>query len=373
MRDKGKSVVSPLVSYDTEVGNLEQFVEKCADEIRGIHSGSYEPDATSPNLPNYRFGDSIESESPDWWRPLAATISAKSYTGIEEWRDEVIGKISGHEDFRLTDRETKDSLTGEAPPLEVYVGDAEERTETVSLRGEVDKKCVPVDRATRILSDHAPERDYNHDEVPEYNTEINGVDMAVEPDLSTGFFDVEADVGPMTYSSRVWMPYADIGEAALISLPSDFSGDELETDIVSVSNNSFTGDEVTDAVAESLSYYLPFEGFPQTEVSPEAIDYRNQNPMDVEPFKKRIEGNAWRKIKRMDSELARKFVKKSDKLAMRPDKKPLDKRGETNIDQIMGDDQYIAWTRNRSRNSINISDILDIEEAYPNGPDETRR
>jgi hypothetical protein len=373
VRNERKSVVSPLVSYNADTESLEQFVRECADEIRDIHAGSYEPDATNPNLQKYSFGDSVESENPDWWRPLAATTSVKSYPNIEEWYDEAIGEIKGHEDFRLNDREIKDSLTGEMPPLEIYVGDAEEQTGTVSLKGELDKKCVPINKAINILSNHAPERDYDHDGIPNYTTEMNGVDLTVEPDLSTGFFDVEADVGPMTYSSKVWMPYADMQEAALISLPSDFSGNELETDIVSVSNNSFTGDEVTDAVAESMNYYLPFEGIPQTEVSPEAIDYRNKNPMDVEPFEKRIQSNAWRKIKAMDPELTRKFVQKSDELAMRPDKKPLDKRGETNIDQIMGDDQYIAWTRDRNEEAISIIDILDIEEAFPNGPSETRR
>jgi hypothetical protein len=90
-------------------------------------------------------------------------------------------------------------------------------------------------------------------------------------------------------------------------------------------------------------------------------------------LEKRIQSNAWRKIKAMDPELTRKFVQKSDELAMRPQWKPLDKRGETNIDQIMGDDQYIAWTKDHNEEAININNVLDIEEAYPDGLSEARR
>lgn len=374
MRNEQTYVVSPLVDYSANVNDLESLAGNIAEEIRNIGRGEYDSEATNPNLPRYDFEDSIESERPGWWRPVTANAKNNNDPTVEEWYQQAMEELKDQEDFRVEEgRKRKDSLTGENPPIEIYVEDREQITGTVSLKGSAEGNCIPVDKAIGLLSENSPRRDYNHSEVPSYSTEINDMDADVEADLSSGFFEVTAEKGPYTETSQVWMPYADREEALLVSMPSDFNDNELETNVVPVSEDSFTGNPMTDVVAESLSYFLPFEGILQTETSPEAINYRNENPLGNEPYRTRIEGNAWSEVKEMSPELQEKFKQKIDELALRPDKTPLDKRGETNIDQIMGEDHFITWEANDEDQQLNIMNIVGRHEAYPQGSNKKRK
>jgi len=57
------------------------------------------------------------------------------------------------------------------------------------------------------------------------------------------------------------MPYADRENALLVGTPSQFSP-ETESTVVQVQGDSFTGDPLKDAIAESLDYFLLFRRSP---------------------------------------------------------------------------------------------------------------
>lgn len=374
MRNSQNYVVSPLVSYSASLDDSEQLAQDLAQELHDIARDEYEPTHTSENLPLYDFEDSIDSGNPDWWRPQIATATTRDDNSVREWYEEALSDIRDNDYFRVSEHEGEvDPLTGNTPEIEIYVDDREELSGTVSLRGGIEEICVPTQRAVNLLAGEVTSRDYDHSQVPTYSTEINEMDIEVEPDLSSGFFQGTADLGPISKSSKVWMPYADRNEAVLISMPNEFNDNQLETDIVPVADQSFTGNPITDAVAESLTYFLPFEGLPQTETSPEAIDYRSDNRLGKEPYKTRIQGNAWSKLGELDPEIHDKFMQKVDEIAMRPDKSPLDKRGDTNIDQIMGEDFYIGWQADRETERLNVETILERHEAFRKGSNKKRK
>lgn len=373
MRNHQNYITSPLVDEQADTDNLEQLAESLGAEITDINTSNYTAEHSNPNLQYFNFENSTNNDNPDWWRPLVAYASLQvNDPTVEQWYQKTVEQSKDQDEFRITEDPTEtDSLTGEKPPIQMYTGDREQITGTVSLEGEVEKNCIPVEKAVNILTEQAPERNYDHSKAPTYSTEIEGMDIEVEPDLSSGFFQITGQKGPYTETSQVWMPYADREEAILISMPSELN--EFQTDVVPVNENAYTGNPITEAAAESLPAILPFEGIIQTQTTPEAIDYRNQNQLENQPYQTIIQGNALNQLKQLDPQTQEKFRKKADQIAIHPEQSPLDKRGETNIDQIMGEDHYISWTKDIEDQTINIQNIIDRHEAFPKGSNKKRK
>lgn len=346
------------------------MLEASAQELRDIASGEYAPEVTDENLPRYDFDESTQSDDPSWWSPIVATTTTMDDGTVRRWYNEAMDALEEVEGFRTTENEDHDPMTGEKPPLEVYVHDREQINGTVSIRGEVNRDSISLEEAGRVLSEQAAEKRYNHDQVPTHQTEVNGMEMNVEADLSSGFFRVDSHVGG---TSMVWMPYANRDEAGLVSMPSDITSTNVDTYTVSPGQRSHTSNPAVDAVAESLEYLLPFEGILQPEVSAEAIEYRNSNLLDADAQKKIIEEDAWSSIQEMPQEATQRFMEKTDQLALRRDKSPLDRVDGTNIDQITGEDVFIEYTRDSQSDVLRIQNVAKRHEVYPPTSNQRRK
>jgi hypothetical protein len=362
-----------LISYP--VGDDVDVLEASAQELRDIASGEYAPEVTDENLPRYDFDESIQSDDPSWWSPIVATTTTMEDRTVRRWYNEAMDALEEVEGFRTTENlEDRDPMTGEKPPLEVRVRDREQINSTVSIRGEVNRDSISLEEAGRVLSEQAAERRYNHDQVPVHQTEVNGMEMNVEADLSSGFFRVDSPVGG---TSMVWMPYANRDEAGLVSMPSDITSTDVDTYTVSPGQRSYTSNPAVDAVAESLEYLLPFEGILQPEVSAEAIEYRNPNLLDTDAQKKIIEEDAWSTIQEMSQEATQRFMEKTDQLALRRGKSPLDRVDGTNVDQITGEvtgeDIFIQYTRDSQSDVLKIQNVAKRHEVYPPTSNQRRK
>ncbi|MFB6115418.1 MAG: type II toxin-antitoxin system RelE/ParE family toxin [Candidatus Nanohalobium sp.] len=349
MRRSGAEYVkSPLLEADPEDYDLHELASEIEDELRSLASGEYNPEVTNENIQHYSFEDSTQNRNPGWWRPEVTVRLDQEDETVEDWMNTVVSELSGNENYTLvTEDYSKDNLTGEEAPVYVKIGDYEQINETVTLE-------IPGE------------------ERPSFTTERDGFDVRVDPDLSAGFFQTNVEVGPDEHSSEVWMPYADSEKAILIGTPSQFSPD-TESSVVSVPDDSFTGDPMTDAVAESLGYFLPFEGLQQTEISSEAVDHRNENPLGNEPYSVQVRSDAWDKFKDLDPEYQQRVQDKIDQVAINPGKSPLEVRDAGKVDQVGSNDIYVMWREHDQSSTVELRDIMTRDEAFVNKGDQNSR
>lgn len=368
MINEGTNYVrSPLLASEPEGDELEGLAGDIEDEIESLITGTYQGRVTDENLAIYArqgFEDSVSNDSPEWWRPTAATtqLDVEDPT-VEEWYHRAISELKGDPDYRLREDQDIDNMTGEAPPLKVVVADREQKSEKVTIEGDNYRELVDLEQASQILAEKAPERGYSHDRAPTIDMEHNGNDVSITPDLSSGFFESEIKFGANTYDSHVWMPYADKDQAILLSPPSQFNPDATAS-VVPVSETSFTGDPMIDAVSETLSYVLPFEGIHQREVSSEAIDYRNENPLSAQPFSQQILEDAWNRLNDLDQEYRDRVMDELDKISLRPGTSPLDTKKDGKITQIGSEDIYMKYKVDQESETIQLKDIMDRKETF---------
>lgn len=376
MRRSGAEYVkSPLLEADPEDYDLHELASEIEDELRSLVSGEYKPETTNENIQRYSFEDSTQNENPGWWRPEVVVRLDQEDSTVENWMQTVTSELSGNENYTLvTEDYSEDNLTGEEPPVYVKIGDYEQINETVTLEipGEKNRTANSIEAAEQMLEEEVPDRNYNTDERPSFRTEEDGFDVRIDPDLSTGFFQTNVEVGPDQHSSEVWMPYADRENAVLIGTPSQFSP-ETDSSVVSVPDDSFTGDPMTDAVAESLTYFLPFEGLQQTEVTSEAVDHRNENLLGNEPYSVQVRSDAWDKFKDLDPEYQERVQDKLDQVAINPGKSPLEVRESGKVDQVGSNDVYVLWREHDQSSTVELRDIMSRDEAFVNKGDQNSR
>jgi len=365
-------VTSPLMDAEPEY-NLRELGQQIEEELNSIVSGNYQSSATDSNIANYSFEDSVNNPNPDWWRPKVAANLQQEDPTVENWMDQVIEGLEGNENYTVVrDRQTQDPLTGEQPQINVNIGDYEQINENITVQTPQQEQTLhSIPEAIEFIEQNIPQRQYQ-EQRPSYTTERNGFDVRVDPDLSAGFFQSNMEVGPDQHSSEVWMPYADREKALLVGTPSQFSP-ETESHVVQVQGDSFTGDPVTDAVAESLSYFLPFEGVQQPEVTSEAIDYRNENHLDNEPYRVQIKSDAWDKFSELDPEYQQRVKDKVDQIALNPGKSPIEMRDSGKIDQVGSDDIFIEWREHDQSQTVELKDIMTRKETFINMGDENSR
>lgn len=359
---------SPLLEADPEDYEMSELADMVEEELVSLASGDYEPEATSENLKRYSFEDSIENENPEWWRPMVSARLDVEDATVEEWMDEAVSRIEDSPYFRVEREEYgNDNLTGEKAPVYLKFGDNEQINEGVTIeRPYQDDSFVAPETVEDELREDIPEREYAPGTENVYSTEKNGFSVSVEPDLSSGFFRANVEVGPDTHSSEIWMPTASRDEALLIGTPSQFSP-ETESTVVSVPDESFTGDPVMDAVSESLGYFLPFMGVAQTEISPEAIDHRNRNHLDTEPYRVKMRSDAWNRFQDLDPEYQDRIQDQIDQIALNPGKTPLEMRDSGKVDQVGSEDIYIKWQEHDQEELVELREIMDRGEAFPKG------
>jgi mRNA-degrading endonuclease RelE of RelBE toxin-antitoxin system len=363
---------SPLLDADPEQYDLRQLGDELEKELKSMASGDYSPSFTDENLVNYSFEDSIQNQNPSWWRPrVIARLEQKDPT-VEKWMETVEQGLDGNENYTLVRKDCLDPLTGEKPQVYVKIGDYEQINENIrveTLDQETTLGSIP--EAMDLIEQQVPQRDYT-EKRPSYTTERNGFNVRVDPDLSAGFFQANVEVGPDVHSSEIWMPYADRENALLVGTPSQFSP-ETESTVVQVQGDSFTGDPLKDAIAESLDYFLLFEGLQQPEVTPEAIDHRNENPLGTDPYRIQIRSDAWNSFQDLDNEYQKRVQDKLDQIAMSPGRSPVEVRETGKLDQVGSEDIFIEYREHEQSQTLELKDIMTRNEAYVNkGNNNTR-
>lgn len=354
---------SPLLNVDPEQYDLQELGELIEEDLRSLASGDYSPEVASENLEHYSFEDSIQNESPDWWRPKIAAYLEIDDPTLEDWMDEAISRID-QSDLRIESSEFgKDHLIGEEPPVYLKFGDREQKNGIVTIdRPQSENSSVaPEEVYDEVVGEFSGRNPPGNENV--YRIEEDGFDVSVEPDLSSAFFRSTVEIGPDEHSSEIWVPAASSDEALLVGTPSQFSP-EVDSAVVSVADDSFTGDPLMDGVADSLDYFLPFVGIARNEISPEAINYRNENHLEVEPYRVKFRSDAWNRFKDLDSEYQNRIQDQLDQIALNPEKTPLDVRESGRIDQVGSDEIYMLWDKHDSEELVELKQIMDRGEAF---------
>lgn len=373
MRGSNQNYIrSPFLNPDSANSDLRNLGEELEQELESMVSGNYNPEHTDANLTRYGFEDSTQNENPDWWRPRVALELEVDDPTVESWLRDVENGLENGENYSLTNygHET-DPLTGETPQTQILIGDYEQKNENVKIQTpEEEIVLTSIHSAKDYLNNQVRERNFQR-EMSSYTTERDGFNVSVDSDLSTGFFQANVQVGPDEHSSEIWMPYADREKALLIGTPSQFSP-ETESNVVPVQGETYTGDPLTDAVAEGLNYFLPFEGIQQPKVTEEAIKHRNKNPLGKEPYQQQINTEAWEKLGEIDQEYQERIRDKLDQISFNPEKAPLVTRDNENIDQIGSEDVFIKWRKHDQSQTVKLLDVTDRKETFEIAGNETR-
>lgn len=386
MLKSGESEVrSPLLNPEALNKSPEELVDILADEIKDINDEDFETKFIDERLTDYNFSNSIQEGNPEWWTPITALVYS-SYDNelvegskIKDWAKEVTQRLNDEEDYNVVYTEefnVIDNITGKEPPIVIPIGTAELDNKLIQVNSnnsnEINRITGDFSEVKAILNERTPSRNYDQNEVAEYSTELNGANVNVIPDLSSGIFKAEVEFGGGKQDAKIWMPYANQDEAVLISPPSDFDND-IGSYLVSTSGETFTDDPLTNSVIESLSYYLPFEGVAQTEISSDAVRYRNDNPLDKDPYDIRFLQEAWEDFNNYD-EFKGRIIKNTEKIALNPDSSPLTERNDGKIEQICGKkDLYLLYETLDNQDYLNIKRVFEREEAFPERGKESTR
>lgn len=128
-----------------------------------------------------------------------------------------------------------------------------------------------------------------------------------------------------------------------------------------------------DAVSEDLSYFLPFMGIQQPEVSSEAIDYRNENPVGNTPYDVQISSEAWDALDQLDSEYRKRVRDKIDQIAMNPGRTPMELRDDGKFDQVGSNDVFMTWREIDDQNTVRLQNVEERNDAFINPGDRNTR
>jgi len=355
----------------TDYDSLPELAQEIEEELTRL-SGDYDPELVDPLIAQYDFQESLNDEDPTYWKPAVhANLDVDDPT-VEQYFEEIVEELSGNQGYTLvTDECYVDPLTGNIPDVRVSIGDSEQINETITVGyNEGSESVNSVAQAANLIGEVVPERT-PATELPVYHTEKNGTEISVQPDLATGIFKADLEIGHDNHSTEVWMPFADRDQAVLVSPPSNFSPG-AESTAVSVPEPSFTGDPLMDAVAESLPEVLPYAGVQQNEVSSGAIEARNENPLDQDAYSIRINSDAWQKYKETDDHKQQRINDAVDKLALNPDSSPQALKHSGKIDQVGNTGKFILWEDHEDTETIELKDISDRKNTFQRGSDSNR-
>lgn len=356
-------VVSPLLEADPSEEDLSKLSCSIEDELNSFAKGKPEFNDINPNIKNYSFQDSINSENPKWHRPEIATIDAtRDDATLENYLQKASQRLESPNYTLVPNPEHRISNGETVPDTQILIGDLEQKNGLLTIRDGDESQTVDIETAKQLLEQKTGtppasghENSYNTDE-----------DITITPDFSTGFFQTRADYGVDDHISRIWVPYADSKKAIVVKPPAFDS--EAESNVVSVPDKSYTGDVFADAVSDSLSYFLPFLGVPQTTISSEAVSHRLENDMSQEPYSLRIESKAWNKLDELDSEDCRRVIDNVYHRASNPGMKPLQITKEGKLDQIGSNENYILWREHDEERTMSLKNIYtDRSEVFRPG------
>jgi len=355
----------------TNYDSITELAEEIEEELTNL-SGENEPELVDPLLSQYDFQESMTEENPTYWKPAVHADLNVDDSTVEEYFETVVEELSGSQDYTLvTEQCYVDPLTGMTPEVRVSIGDSEQINETITVEYEQRADTVNnVAEASKLIEEQVPKRT-PATELPVYRTEKNGTEISVRPDISTGIFNADLEVGHDSHSTEVWMPFADRDQAVLVSPPSQFSPG-AEATSVSVSEPSFTGDPFMDAVAESLPEVLTYAGVQQNEISGGAVEARNKNPLDQDAYSVRINSDAWQTYKEMADDTQQRIKEEVDKLALNPDSSPQALKQNGKLDQVGNTGKYILWDDHEGTETIELKNISDTKDTFRRGSDANR-
>ncbi|MDY6777006.1 MAG: hypothetical protein SVQ76_02765 [Candidatus Nanohaloarchaea archaeon] len=369
------AVHSPFLNVrDPRQYGLEELSRDVAADIERVRDGD-DLEVLDESVRRYSFSDAVQSSEPDWLRPeLACIVVGRNDPSVVSWAREVQRELESedHEvllddDFGV-DRDRRLERADEYP-LTLEIGDSEDRYNTVRVLDEegdtrsvedVEEKMLSIDRED-FVPDTGSSFTYNRED---------GIE--VRPDLSTGFFKAEREYERFTQDAMVFVPYADAEEAVAVRTP-NAQDPSVSEEVVNVGEKWPSGNEFVSAVAESLSYFVPFWGIPQPRVSSEAVRYDTDNGVCNQPYSIRIGEEAWSSMRGRTEEpkLWKDVGDKAYRLASHPDTSPLDRQNrpsvQGNISQLNDDGEYLLWEREGTEDTgtVVVKDILDYEQAYP--------
>lgn len=353
-------VRSPLLDFDQEGAELDELGRRTVEDLL---QGDSSWDVVDPNQEKYEFKDSRENKVPDWWRPRVQAVLQVEDETVRDWMNEAISDMEERH-YRIVRTGEVDPLTERPPQHRLFFNDREQIAGGVTVEGEgIDKTLYSVEKADELLEENVQERDMDPGNGITYDTQVSGFDAVVEPDLSAGVFKAHIDVNGSTHSSEVWMPYADREEALLISPPSQFNED-IDSSVVSVPGDSYTGDTVTDAVADSLGYFLPFLGIPQSHMDGDAVEFRSSNGLDNSAYDIKIQETAWDGYDELDCEYRSRVIEELDKVAMRPNRKFMAKEQRGYIDQVGEESVFILYDRDESTHTVELKDVGNRKQIF---------
>lgn len=374
MRNSGAEYVrSPLLDTDPQYKDLRKMGQRLELELESIVSGDYDTELANENLPRYSFDDSVQNSNPKWWRPRVRLNLEVDDPTVEGWMREVEERLQGGDNYSLTTSTDADPLTGKRPEVIVGMGDYEQKNEVVKVDTPEERRVFDsgVD-ARHYLEKNVSEREYVGD-MPSSVVDAQGIeDIRVDSDLSAGFFQANFRLADGEHSAEVWMPYADDEQALLVDAPSQFNK-EADSAVVPIQGEAFTGNSMIDAVSEDLSYFLPFMGIQQPEVSSEAIDYRNENPVGNTPYDVQISSEAWDALDQLDSEYRKRVRDKIDQIAMNPGRTPMELRDDGKFDQVGSNDVFMTWREIDDQNTVRLQNVEERNDAFINPGDRNTR
>ena len=372
MIDEGSDQVrSPFLRTKHTDYSQSELAQEIEEELARL-SGDYDPELVDPLLAQYDFQESMTEDNPTYWKPTVNAHLEVDDPKVEQCFEEVVEELSGNQDYRLvTEEGYVDPLTGMTPEIRVSIGDAEQINETITVESEQESQTLDnFAEASQLIEEAVPERSAVPD-VPVYSTQKNGAKISVQPDISTGIFKADLEVGHDSHSTEVWMPLANREQAVLVSPPNDFSP-EAEATSVSVPEESFTGDPMLDAVAESLPGVLTYAGVQQNEISGGAVEARNKNPLDQDAYGIRINSDAWQTYKEMGDDIKQRIKDEVDRLALNPSSSPQTLKHNGKLDQVGNTGKYILWEDHESTEVIELKNILDRKDTFQRGSENNR-
>lgn len=369
----GESVRSPFLQADVaSFDSLQDVANLIEDDIEGFYRGVDNFSVVDPVMNDlYSFQAATDPNSGNKWFNEVAVVPERNFEYITDHAQNVVDEISGGEysinvidDFSHS-QEARDKLAEEAD-IQLRVSDNEERDETVRMLEDSSKKTVGLGEISSELEAAEFDSDVNDSGGRfTHEVELEKGRAFVQPDLLTGWFDVESGFSS-AYSSKVWMPYADQDSAILVRGEPSEDGVNVESHVVTY-DSSRTGDFFSDAVTEAAEHYLPFSGVLTPQVPGEAVEFylddseihpNIEQPRNIEVRQKALNQLGSHEF---DSERVRDIIYRK---AAEDNPRGLYTNGGGHRDQIGNEENYIRWTEDNGK--IVLHELYDDrQEAIP--------
>ena len=339
---------SPLLETNNySIPQLEEVIREDLSEI------------TEPNellldwMTEYSFEESVKEENPSWWKPSTASINVevKGDRTLEAYAEEVLEELRT-ERYRVTD-DSIDPMTGDMVPIEVTIGDLEQKNGLVTLKEDTgERQTVGIEGAREILSEKTPKREHGQDQPLTSTLKEDSFSYEITADLTSGFFEVDAVMeNGSELSSVLFMPYIDSEEALLFSIDSQFSNGIDSYNVDWRKGTNYTGNKAVDALTQELPYFAAFEQIPTQEIPSEAIEYKQENHLSRGTKDVIIQNRAWNSLNGYDLCKQDKIQQKIYRIALGKST-PTEQSKNSNLTRIGNEGHFIRYRENEDKTII---------------------